>query len=721
MNDALVPAAVAASGGLALGAGILAYEHRQLEASRRSRVRLGLRFPASLDPLAAKAALSQLSGLSDFTELTLETIASSDGISFVIGVPAAVKRSALSSLQSTIPGLRTLPAPPLKGISRLALRLHAPSPLLLRTDDAEAACRSLLGGLTGMRKDETVVVRWTLRATAPTPREPREIAVAAKRELDREWRRKLAQPGFMVSGFVLVQAAASARATQLAAHVSSSFAARRDRGGPLRVTSERAGRSLMSMPKTGRWSGYVTTAEALPIIGWPLGEAPYAGVERTLTRELPAPKSLSRTGRLLVLGRDSSGNERSVGLSVAGSLRHQVVVGGTGSGKTTLIGDNALSDFVRGHGLVLIDPKGPDMVDSLANRIPAELVDRVVVIDPAAPGPTPGLNILKSGDPDLAAEVLVGLFARLYGDSWGIRSAHYAFMAIRALVTMPDARLTDLGRLFSDPIYRRQAVGRLQDPLLRAAWAQYEQLSAAEALTHTQPLMTKAMSLLSRPAVRAVLAADEPKIDVGRLLAEKRLLMISLSPGQLGEATAGLLASALTYVTWSAIEARSSLAPEARHPIFLYLDELSSLSSLPISLESLAERARGLGAGLVVATQTLNRLPDSLRRSLLGNAGTLLTFRASAAEARIRAAELPGLSAKDLIGLGPYEVAARIAGGEGSAGTVITGRTQPPGPETHQAAAIRAYSAERYGSAPAPDPRDEATDVNSFRRVRRAQ
>jgi hypothetical protein len=208
------------------------------------------------------------------------------------------------------------------------------------------------------------------------------------------------------------------------------------------------------------------------------------------------------------------------------------------------------------------------------------------------------------------------------------------------------------------------------------------------------------MALLSRPQVRAVLASADPKIDVGRLLAEKRFLLVSLAPGVLGEA-APLIASAVMLATWDAVEARVSLPPEQRHLISIYVDELATVvNGLPSNLELAAERARGLGASLNVAVQTLGRVPEPTRSALFGNLATIISFRSGATEAPVIARELPGVSAADLMALGRFEVAARVGTGAGSAVSVVTGRTEPLPPKTGQAGAIRDRSARLYGSAP---------------------
>lgn len=159
--------------------------------------------------------------------------------------------------------------------------------------------------------------------------------------------------------------------------------------------------------------------------------------------------------------------------------------------------------------------------------------------------------------------------------------------------------------------------------------------------------------------------------------------------------------------------ARPAFPPEQRHPVFITLDELAGVASLPFSFESLAERSRGLGAGLSVGVQSLARLPDSLRAALLANVASLVSFRAGADDAARLARELPGLSAADVQGLGRFEVAARAGTGIGSSVAVMTGRTEPLPPVTGQATRIRAMSAERYGSRVADEVERSPTEPPS--------
>jgi hypothetical protein len=717
MSAATIPALIAASGGSLLLGGIYAHEYQRVEVMRRSRVRHGLQFPINLGADRATSALASLSALREPCEFIAELTASEQGITHGWLIPQTVADSVMAQLSSLMPGLRTAEAVPSTARSTIAVRLYLPSQSVLRTEDAEVAARTLLAGLAALHGGESVVLRWAL--SPATPRRVAQPEDPAKRADWRTWDRKTGDPGFAVAGLLLVRAGTRARAKELAEHVVACLRSRRGALGELRPTSDRSGRSMASLPRVTRSSGWLTVAETIGLLGWPLGNEAIAGVESGGAREIPVPRGSFQDGRPLFLGRDA-GRERLVGISAVAATHHQLVVGPSGVGKSSLLVNCILSDLARGHGGVLIDPKS-DLAADVIDRIPPGEAGRVVILDPAAGGLVPGVDVFAGGDPDLAADVILGALASIYRDSYGIRSQYYGRLGVRTLATLPGGTLADLGRLFYDPSFRRQAIKHLDDPILVGAWQQYDTLGAAEQTMHVQPFLTKAMSLLSRPAVRSVLAAREPKLDIGRLLADRGWLIISLSPGQLGEAAAQLLGAVLLYSVWAAVEARAALLQSERHPVYLYVDELATMASLPFSFELLAERARGLGCGIVVAAQTLGRIPESTRAALLGNAATIVSFRASADEAARLSRELPGITAGDLQALRQFEVAARLGGGAGAGVTTATGRTLPPPPSTRSAPSIRRRSAERYGSSPQPavDNPDQAAPDGPVGRKRR--
>jgi hypothetical protein len=280
--------------------------------------------------------------------------------------------------------------------------------------------------------------------------------------------------------------------------------------------------------------------------------------------------------------------------------------------------------------------------------------------------------------------------------------------------------MADLIPLFFDGGFRARVVARISDPVLRAQWQNYASLSPAAQAQHVSSPLTKISELLARPAVRAVLAPPKATLDIPALLADGRWLFVATSPGTLGEPASKLLAAMLLYCVWAAIEGRAALPPEQRTMVSLYVDELASVASLPFGLELLLERARGLGAGVVLALQSLARLPEPVRVALQTNVASLVTFRADADQAARLARELPGMTAADLQALGRFEVAARVGLGVGSEVAIVTGFTRDWPEYTGLAEEVRDRSSARYGVvAPPPVPSSEMSDEPPVGRTRR--
>ncbi|MGH2911017.1 MAG: type IV secretory system conjugative DNA transfer family protein [Solirubrobacteraceae bacterium] len=616
-----------------------------------------------------------------------------------------------STLTGVIPSLRITDesASPDEAVT-LAARLFIPTPCVLSADNPVAASRMLLSGMVGLRGGEQLILRLGLRpGNARTWREP-ESPSERERETAKKWRSKTGAPGFTTSGLMLIRSPKMSRARELASHIENTLRGRRQVGG-VRVMRERGNRTLAAQPRTTRTSGWLSTPELLALTGWPLGPDVVPGVAVGAARELLVPRSGPTSGRRLFMGRDAGG-ERPVALSADGARHHMAVVGPAGVGKSVLLANCVLSNIEQGFAGLVIDPKS-DLLDEILNRVKPEYAERIVVLDPGDDSRSvPGIDVLHGGDLDARADVLTRTLKSMFPD-WGIRSEIWGRLAIRTLSEVPGATLLDIGRLFADEPYRRAAVARLRDDYLISSWQNYEALSPAAKVDVVQAPLARVMALLSRPKVRAVLASPEPKLDLARLFAEKKFLLVSLAPGVLGEA-APLIASAVVFAAWSSIEARVALPPEKRHLINLYVDELATLvNGLPNSFELIAERARGLGASLTVALQTLARIPEPTKSALLGNAATFVTFRAPAEEATAIARQLPGLTPQDVQALGRFEVAARIGTGVGSAVSVVTGRTEPLPPATGQAGAIRDRSAALYGATSQPPAPGQSIETTS--------
>jgi hypothetical protein len=391
--------------------------------------------------------------------------------------------------------------------------------------------------------------------------------------------------------------------------------------------------------------------------------------------------------------------QRQLAQPLIGALQHTAIIGGTGSGKSTLISSLVEQDIAAGRGCLVLDVKG-DLVSDLLARIPERRLRDVIVLDPATGGAQPGLRLFPvSQDVELTADLVIGTLRELWPDSFGVRSAQYLRMGLTALGSTPGSTLVDLPFLFTDPAFRHRVLRRVRDPLLIASWQRFEGLSVADQVVQVASPLGKLDELTSRSKLRAVLGQSQPKLAFAEVLARGRIVLVRLPPGLLGQPATRLLSALVLWQFFAAVEARAALAPEKRSVFTAYIDEVSALRHVGLPLGDLLERARGLGVGLLLAPQALSRLSPELRQILLANVGTLAAFRLSASEATLVAAELPGVTAEQLCHLDRFEIALRLALGPGALTSTMTATTPAPSGSSRDPVAVQTFAASNWGQS----------------------
>jgi hypothetical protein len=390
------------------------------------------------------------------------------------------------------------------------------------------------------------------------------------------------------------------------------------------------------------------------------------------------------------------GAERRVAQSTIGALSHSLICGPTGVGKSTLLTNLIEQDLVAGRGLVVIDGKG-DTAQAVLERVPAARHREVLVLDCANDGPQPGLKLFGSGDPELAADVVLGVLSDLYRGEWGPLSERYLRAALMAVAHDPNGTLADVPFVFSDPAYRRRLVARLTNPLTRSTFVGFEAMGPAERQQQLAAPLNKIGQLLGRPVVRTVLGQAAPRLDFTAALRDNKIVVVSLAPARVGGPAARLIGALSVFALFQAVQSRSGLRAEARKPFMVYVDEPRVLGDLPMPLDSLLEQARGLGVGVTIAPQSLRQLPGNVQAAALTNVATRIAFRQDADDARLLARDLAGVTPEDLGDLAQYEAVARINLGPGDLAPPVTIKTSALKKAVTDGRALAAESRKRHG------------------------
>lgn len=704
--DAVPASLAAAAGGLALLGAI-----ELLDGGSRPQVGVELHFDTDLNAKATEAVLAAMSGLPRTARLVLEALADHEAIRHVLQTDHATLDSLSSQLRGLLPGLRlTACEPPTVGWTLGATLRWSGAHLLLRTDQIDEAAAALLAALGPLRAGEAIGLRWvvspTRRPHGPQPRASGERAglldvvrpaQSPGRDDDRAIRAKYAGPLLRAEGFLLVRASDPKRAAHLLGRIVAVIRARRGLTGALRARRIGPERLSSRRLRAGR-SSYFAPAELAGLLGWPIGAPILPGLQLGTAPQLMAVSRIPTRGR--VLARSSwPGTDRALAQPLLGALSHTLIAGPTGVGKSALLLNCIVQDLKAGRGLLLLDGKGDLAADVLA-RVPEHRADDVIVLDPAEPGPLPGLRIFGGRDPELAADLVLGVLRDLFADAWGPRSEQWMRTALTTLAHGPGGTLGDLPFLFSDDVYRRRFVGALNDPLLLATWAGFEAMSPGERANQLAAPLNKLDQLIGRRSVRTIVAQTTPRLDLHEALSRGQVVIVSLAPGRIGAPAARLVGALVVYQLFTAVQARAALTASARRPFLAYIDEPRVLGDLPVPLDSLFELSRGFGVGLTLAAQSVTQLPKHIQRALLTNAATLVAFRQGADDARLLARELAPVSPQELQRLPAFEVVARIGLGPGDVAPAATGRTAPAAEPSGDAAAIRRRSAARYGVEP---------------------
>lgn len=370
------------------------------------------------------------------------------------------------------------------------------------------------------------------------------------------------------------------------------------------------------------------------------------------------------------------------GIKAKDRSRHMYVIGKTGMGKSTLLENIAVQDLKNGNGICFIDPHGKT-ADLLLEYVPKERIKDVLYFAPFDTDHPISFNVMEDVGYDKRHLVVSGLmstFKKIWQDAWSARMEYILSNTLLALLEYPESTLLSVNKMLSDKKFREKVVANITDMSVKSFWvdefAKYTDKFAAEA---TPAIQNKIGQFTANPLIRNIVGQPKSSFDIRQLMDERKIVIINLSKGRIGEVNAQLLGSMIVTKIYLAAMSRADV-PEselAKLPNFyLFVDEFQSFANE--SFADILSEARKYKLNLTITHQYIEQMPEEVRAAVFGNVGTFISFRVGAGDAEYIEKEFaPTLLAQDIVNLGFAQIYLRLMI-DGIGSQPFSAKTLPP-------------------------------------------
>ena len=382
---------------------------------------------------------------------------------------------------------------------------------------------------------------------------------------------------------------------------------------------------------------------------------PSSSVERQLVKQVDGPAKLATEG--LFLGTNEyRGNKKPIFLQEKDRRRHMYVIGQTGMGKSVFLENLAFQDMCDGRGFAFIDPHG-DAVEALLKRVPEERIDDIIYFDPADIEHPVGMNMFEYTTEDQkdfivqeGISMLQSLFDPQNQGFFGPRGQHMFRNAALLLMSDPaGATFIDIPQCFTDPEFVKQKLKYVTDKAVYDYWTKEfpdsrKSNDSGEVITW---FSSKWGPFIANTIMRNTLGQVKSGFNIREIMDNKKIFLVNLSKGRLGDINANLLGMIFVMKFQQAAMSRQDIPEDQRQDFCLYVDEFQNFAT--DSFESILSEARKYRLNLIVANQFMTQLTEKIREALLGNVGTIVCGRIGITDAELMVkAFAPTFTAEDL-------------------------------------------------------------------------
>lgn len=345
------------------------------------------------------------------------------------------------------------------------------------------------------------------------------------------------------------------------------------------------------------------------------------------------------------------------GIKASDRLQHIYAIGKTGMGKSSLLLQMAMQDIQNGNGLAVLDPHG-DVAETLIQSIPDSRKDELVYFNAANKSAPLGFNPLEQNRKDqnhLLASEIVSIFKKIWIDSWGVRLEYILRYCILTLLESTGTTLLDIQPLLTDKDYRNSLLCNVEDENIVSFWHnEFDRYSPSLRYEAISSVLNKSGVFIADETIKAIVGQNNG-ISISDIVDSGKILIVNLSKGLIGEQACTMLGSMITTGIQMATMRRARLLMTDRKPFYLYIDEAHSFIT-PAFAQLLSE-CRKYKLGLFLCHQYLDQLTDEMRNAIIGNIGTLITFRIGTKDSTTMTSEFyPAFQKDDFINLPRFHI-----------------------------------------------------------------
>ncbi|HBO17094.1 MAG: hypothetical protein UR69_C0002G0253 [Candidatus Moranbacteria bacterium GW2011_GWE2_35_2-] len=492
-----------------------------------------------------------------------------------------------------------------------------------------------------------------------------------EQELVKSIERKSNKTGFLVNIRLLASARTQERADEILAHLENAFSQFENPEVNNFKIKKRTKKKDIAYHYIFRNfneenSLILNVEEVASIFHFPISTTETPKIKWLKSGAAAPPVNIPQEGVLLGYN-DYRGQKTDIYLGDGDRRRHLYTIGQTGVGKSNFLQEMVKQDIKNGKGVCYIDPHG-DAVEDILSCIPKERAEDVIIFNPADTERPFGLNMLEYSRPEEKTFVInemIGIFDKLYDlkATGGPMFEQYARNAMMLIMEHPESgsTLLEISKVLADEDFRKMKLEHCVNPVVRDFWIKEAEKAGGEAaLANMVPYITsKLTTFVANDMMRPIISQQKSTLNFRQIMDDKKILLVNLSKGKLGEINSHLLGMVIVGKILMAALSRVDMPEVERKDFYLYIDEFQNVTTDSIS--QILSEARKYKLNLIIAHQFIGQLSEEISKAVFGNVGSICAFRVGPEDAEFLEKQFaPVFSSNDLVNVDNYNAFAKI-------------------------------------------------------------